>query len=404
MAVPTGVTTTILGAVVIVSLARKSRDAGPTQKPPGSDVAARSRGRFLLVLALGVAGVLGTLVLGLLAGHTWLQTGDVALWLRGDATRAIQFSLDERAPRVVAAVLAGAGLALSGALVQASCRNPLAEPGLLGITGGAGLAAVIGLTQADVSANGLLVLAVFGALAAFGLVYALSWKGGFQSDRLVLIGIGTWYGATALSTYFLVRANPWDTPRVYTWLSGTTYGRSWEDLLPVAVVLLISVPLVLSVRRDLDLLALDDDAPRLAGIRLERVRLTVLAVSALLAATSVLAVGVVGFVGLVSPHAARALLRLALDVAVVGADEADKTLQRRRLDVLIGKRLAQKRVEHVVRLASEPRPESPAATVGAKNAGEELERSDLIRHSSPDIELLGYLFEALVFSVAQCIP
>jgi hypothetical protein len=88
------------------------------------------------------------------------------------------------------------------------------------------------------------------------------------------------------------------------------------------------------------------------------------------------------------PHAARALLRLALDVAVVGADEADKTLQRGRLDVLVGERLAQKRVEHVVGLAAEPRPESSAATVGAKNAGEEPERRDLIRHSSPDIELL----------------
>ncbi|NLD77320.1 MAG: iron ABC transporter permease [Acidimicrobiales bacterium] len=306
--VPTGVTTTLFGCIAIIALARRSRDAGPTRRPPGAAVATRSRLRFWIVVGISVSAVVAIAVVGLLAGHNWLQTGDIALWLDGNASRAITLSLNERAPRVFAALLAGAALALSGSLVQASCRNPLAEPGLLGITGGAGLAAVIGITQFNVGVNGLVAMAVVGSLVAFAVVYALAWKGGLQTDRLVLIGIGTWYGATALSTYFLVRSNPWDTPRIYTWLSGTTYGRNWDDLVPVAVVLLLSIPLVAAVRRDLDLLALDDDAPRLAGIRLERVRLIVLAVGAVLAATSVVAVGVVGFVGLVAPHAARALV------------------------------------------------------------------------------------------------
>lgn len=324
ISVPTGVTTTMMGSLVIIVLARQSRDAGPTRQPPVARAAVRSRTRFWVVFGLGIAAVAGTLVVGLLAGHTWLRTGDIALWLDGSASRAITFSLDERAPRVLAALLAGAGLALSGTLVQASCRNPLAEPGLLGITGGAGLAAVIGLTRFDVGVDGLLVLAVSGALAAFAVVYALSWRGGLHSDRLVLIGIGTWYGAQALSTFFLVRANPWDTPRIYTWLSGTTYGRTWDDLVPLAIVLAVTAPLTLALRRDLDLLALDDDAPRLAGVRLERVRLMVLCVAAILAATSVMAVGVVGFVGLVSPHAARALVggrhaRIAPVAVLIGA-------------------------------------------------------------------------------------
>ena len=311
ISVPTGVTTTIVGSLFIVVLARRIRDAGPTRQPPGAGVALRSRRHFLVVLVLGVAAVAGTLVVGLLAGHTWLRTGDIGVWLGGEAPPLVNFALNERSPRVVAALVAGAALALSGALVQATCRNPLAEPGLLGITGGAGLAAVIGVTGAaggTVATDQLLLLAVFGALTAFAVVYLLSWRGGLQSDRLVLIGIGVWYGTTALSTYFLVRSNPWDTPRIYTWLSGTTYGRTWDDVLPVVVLLLAALPLAMAVRRDLDLLALDDDAPRLAGIRLERVRLAVLALAALLAATSVLAVGVVAFVGLVAPHAARALV------------------------------------------------------------------------------------------------
>ena len=96
----------------------------------------------------------------------------------------------------------------------------------------------------------------------------------------MLVGIGVWYGATALTTFLLVRSNPWDTPRIYTWLSGTTYGRTWTQVVPVAVALALALPLAFAVRRELDLLALDDDTPRLVGVRLERVRLAVLLLAA----------------------------------------------------------------------------------------------------------------------------
>jgi iron complex transport system permease protein len=136
----------------------------------------------------------------------------------------------------------------------------------------------------------------------------MTWRGGLNADRLVLIGIGVWYGASALTTLLLVRSNPWDTPRIYTWLSGTTYGRTWAQIVPVAVALALALPLVFTSRRQLDLLAQDDDTPRLVGVHLERVRLVLLLLAAALAATSVAAVGVVGFLGLVAPHAARALV------------------------------------------------------------------------------------------------
>jgi iron complex transport system permease protein len=154
----------------------------------------------------------------------------------------------------------------------------------------------------------MLVAAVIGGLVAFGLVYLLAWRGGLHADRLVLIGIGLGYLTTALTTFLLLISDPWNTPRIYTWLSGTTYGRDFSQVLPVVIVLALAIPLAVVVRRELDLLALDDDTPRLVGVRLERSRLLVLAVAAVLAATSVTAVGVVGFVGLVAPHAARALV------------------------------------------------------------------------------------------------
>ncbi len=307
IAVPTGITTTIVGAAVLVGLARKGRDAGPTREPPGAGMGVRTRRRFLVVLVLGAAGVVGCLVLGLLAGHSWLRLGDITVWLQGDGSAFVRFALDERAPRVVAALVAGGALALAGSLVQATSRNPLAEPGLIGITAGAGLGAVL-VTGGTTTTTSLLGAAVLGALLAFGLVYALSWRGGLDADRLVLVGIGLWYGLSSLSGYLLLRANPWDTPRIYTWLSGTTYGRSWDQVLPIAVALVVSLPIAFAVRRELDLLALDDDTPRLVGVNLERTRRLVLGVAAVLGAFSVAAVGVVGFVGLVAPHLARALV------------------------------------------------------------------------------------------------
>jgi ABC-type Fe3+-siderophore transport system permease subunit len=117
-----------------------------------------------------------------------------------------------------------------------------------------------------------------------------------------------WFGTTALTTLLIVRANPWDTPRIFTWLSGSTYDRSWAQVLPVLVALVLALPLAWAAHRELDLLAVDDDTPRVLGVRLERLRLLVLVAAALLASTAVSAVGVVGFVGLVAPHAARALV------------------------------------------------------------------------------------------------
>ncbi len=311
ISIPTGITTTIVGAIVMIVLARRGRDSGPAKQPPAARVGLRSRRRFVVVLAITVAAALGVTLLGVLGGDTWLRTGDVTLWFNDEGSPLVGFALDERAPRVAAAVLGGAALALSGSVVQATCRNPLAEPGILGITGGAGVGAVIVVTGSVTVApsnNAVLVGAVLGALVSFLLVYGLAWRHGLGADRLLLIGIATWYGAASLTTFLLVRSNPWDTPRIYTWLSGTTYGRTFDQVVPIAIVLAVALPLVWVVRRELDLLALDEDTPRLVGVGLERVRLLVLLVAALLAATSVAAVGVVGFVGLVAPHMARALV------------------------------------------------------------------------------------------------
>ncbi len=287
--------------------------------------AGRSRTAFLIVVGVCAALLAGALVLGLLGGDRWLLTGDVANWLQARSGRALTFVLDQRWPRVMAAALAGAALAVAGAAVQAVCRNPLAEPGVLGVTAGAGVGAIGLITLVPMAGIWMMSLtAGLGALLAFALVYGLAWRGGLSSDRLVLIGLAVQAACTAITILIIVQSDPWNTAKALTWLSGSTYGRVPAQLIPVTLALLIVVPLLVWLRRDLDLLSLDEDTPRVLGVPLEPVRLGALAGAVLLTSTAVSAVGVIGFVGLVAPHAARALVgahhtRLLPVAALLGA-------------------------------------------------------------------------------------
>ncbi|MCQ9387127.1 iron ABC transporter permease [Brevibacterium sp. 50QC2O2] len=342
--IPTGIPTSLLGGIVIVVLALRMRDASaagssaeaaPAGRParsgsrsmrggarPGARLwgrgrasAARSgpaRARRVFTAAVIVAAVLlvACVLIALLAGSLWLKLGDVSLWIQGRAPGLIDYALDDRAARIAAAVLAGAALGLSGTVVQGTVRNPLAEPGLLGITAGAGLGAVFVVTTGFLGGGqgAMVLMAVLAGLATFALITLLAWRGGLLPDRFVLVGIGTGYALSALTTYLLLSNDPWQTPRIMTWLSGTTYGRTLADVWPVAIVLVLAIPLLAGLRRDLDLMSVDEDTPRILGIRPQATRLTLLAIAAVLAGVAVVAVGTVGFVGLVAPHLARSLV------------------------------------------------------------------------------------------------
>lgn len=306
--IPTGVPTAVLGGLLIVVLALRLPDSAAARRPPRARSGLRSPAWFAATVTTAVLLLAAALVAGLLSGSLLLRLGDVALWLQDAAPALVARALDERAPRVGAAATAGAALGLAGCIVQGTVRNPLAEPGILGITAGAGLGAVIALTVLDGSPLVLSVTAVLGGLGVFGVIALCSRRGGFLPDRFVLIGIGIGNCAAALTTALLLQADPWNTPRLLTWLSGTTYGSSFEDVLPAAAGLLVVAPVAWAMRHRLDVMALDEDTPRLLGVRTAPTRFVLLAGAALLAAASVVAIGVVGFVGLVAPHLARSLV------------------------------------------------------------------------------------------------
>ncbi|MEU5838331.1 iron ABC transporter permease [Streptomyces diacarni] len=307
VAVPTGAVTSVVGALFLVTMALRMRDTGGASE--ADRLRTPSRTAFVVTVVVLVAALVGVTIAAVLLGDAKLLLGDVANWVQGQAGRATGFVLDTRVPRVLAALLAGAALALAGTLVQAVTRNPLAEPGVLGVSGGAALGAVLVVTTVHGAGSwGIAGAAFAGASATAVLVFGLAARGGFQQNRLVLVGIGVASGTTALTSLFIVLTDPFNATKALTWLSGSTYGRTATDVLPLAVVLAAGAAVAVARRKELDLVSLDEDTPRLLGLTLARGRLGFLAVAVLLSATAVAAAGTIGFVGLVAPHAARALV------------------------------------------------------------------------------------------------
>ncbi|WP_030183457.1 siderophore ABC transporter permease CdtC [Streptomyces violaceorubidus] len=307
VAVPTGVVTSLLGAVFLVAMALRVRDTAGAGAPDRLRIP--SRAVFSATVAVLVVVLVGLVIAAVLVGDTRLLLGDVVNWAQGRAGRTVSFVLDTRVPRVLAALGAGAALALAGTLVQAVTRNPLAEPNVLGVTGGGALGAVILVTTVPAAGTwGVAGAAFAGSAVTAVLVFGLAARGGFRQNRLVLVGIGVASGTAALISLLIVLTDPFNANKALTWLSGSTYGRTMPDVLPVALALLVGIGVAVARRTELDLISLDEDTPRLLGLRLAPGRLGFLVLSVVLSATAVACAGTIGFVGLVAPHAARALV------------------------------------------------------------------------------------------------
>jgi iron complex transport system permease protein len=214
-----------------------------------------------------------------------------------------------RVPRAILAFLVGGSLALSGAALQALIRNPLADPFLLGLSGGGGLGAVVAIAL-HVPGPWALPLAAFaGALAALALVYRLGLVGGAELDPRVLILAGVAVGAfaAAVTTAIVSLSDAAELRNAFLWLWGGLSGASWNSVLVVCAYAPLPIVVLLAAARPLDLLALGEEPARHLGADVERVRRRVYVAASLLTAAAVAVSGVIGFVGLIVPHAVRAL-------------------------------------------------------------------------------------------------
>jgi iron complex transport system permease protein len=229
-----------------------------------------------------------------------------------------------RLPRALIGCLAGACLAISGALLQGITRNPLAAPSIVGINSGAALAVVMTMVVwPALSVLFLPLIAFVGALGAGGFSYLLASRRSLSPTRLLVVGVGISAIAGALVTFLLTVGKINDVQRAIIWMAGSVYGRSWEHLWPLLPWPLILIPAAWMLSRRLDLLQLGEDVAVGLGVNMERVRTLLLLISVSLAGAAVATIGTVGFVGLMAPHIARYLTgasfrRLLPTAALVG--------------------------------------------------------------------------------------
>ncbi|WP_017186878.1 FecCD family ABC transporter permease [Alkalibacillus haloalkaliphilus] len=221
-----------------------------------------------------------------------------------------------RMPRILLAVLAGAALALSGAILQGIIRNPLASPDIIGITGGAALTTVIFLAVFSDRSNTLtlsihwLPLASFiGAIALGFIVYFLSWKnGGITPIRLVLIGVGIAMAVQAVTTMIMILGPIYTASRANIWLTGSLNGTNWNEIISITPWILGMIFILFIYVRRLNIQELGQDLSINAGGFVQKDRFTLLLLSSALAGGAVAFAGGIGFVGLMAPHIARRLV------------------------------------------------------------------------------------------------
>lgn len=214
---------------------------------------------------------------------------------------------DLRFPRIFIAMLGGAATAVSGVLLQAVMKNPLADPGIIGVSSGASLVAVI-VTAFFPSLFFLTpMLAFIGGLVAFLLVYSLSWKGGLSPLRIILVGVAV----NALCTGLMSAFNS-ATGSSYTGVASIVNAnitqKTWDDFQTLAVYVVIGLIASFFVTNQCNLLSLEDKTARSLGMNVTRSRIVISVIAVLLASISTAVVGTISFLGLIVPHIARLLV------------------------------------------------------------------------------------------------
>ncbi len=273
----------------------------------------------LLLMALLVTGV------GI--GSSFIGPGRVVSALLGTGERmdmVIVWTL--RLPRVALAALAGAALALSGALLQRATRNPLAAPSVLGITDGAAVGVLLFLTIFSDAANHLTVSVAwqpaFAALGAAGFALLVLLLGGrHRADplRLLLYGVALTALAKAVVVLLLIVGPVYRASQALIWLAGSVQAAQWRDVALLGGVIGLALPALVLLARPLDQLRLDPDSAFATGLPVTAMRGAAFALAAALAAAALSVAGGIGFVGLLAPHAARLLFGSRAAPQLVGA-------------------------------------------------------------------------------------
>lgn len=270
--------------------------------------------RTLIMISLLLAANVVTMIVCVGLGSTVISPLAVIRTLFGAGDPAddmIIFSL--RMPRVVIAVMVGAALAVSGALLQGIVRNPLTSPDIIGISGGASLGTVIFILYfSHLSIRFMPISSIAGAFAAAVLIYLFAYRRGITPLRLVLIGIGMATAITAVTYMLILTASFTPTAvavKAFTFMTGSIYGVSWErDVLTLLPWIVILMPAAIIYARHLNVQELGDEVATSVGSSVQVKRTILLLISVALAGAAVAIGGAINFIGLMAPHIARKLV------------------------------------------------------------------------------------------------
>ena len=294
--------------------------------PVATRAARRALDPATMVSAGLIVALCALMAVSLLAGRVWLSPTDVFDGLFSSRSQLSSLIVTElRLPRTVLAVLVGATLGLSGAVLQGLTRNPLAEPGLLGVTSGASFGAVIAI-YFDLAQLSAAVIPAFGLLGAFGaiaLTFVLGRGGGTLSLVLAGAAVNT-FGAALIALALNLAPGVDAAYEIMTWLMGSLANRSWDHIALAAPLIFAGCAVLASTGRALDALTLGEAQAESLGVNVPRLHVMALAGTAMAVGAATSVTGAVGFIGLVAPHLIRPFVayqpsRILFPSALAGA-------------------------------------------------------------------------------------
>ncbi|MFE4714236.1 iron ABC transporter permease [Paenibacillus sp. NPDC056722] len=308
---PVGAVMAIIGAPWLIWLVltrmKNISGSGPGQSSMSiGGVALRMR---FIPTAIFMSVLLIVIILvSLSLGGTRIPIGDLlsSLVQRGDDSYSVLLNL--RLPRTLVAAAGGIALAISGVLIQSAVRNPLADASIIGVTSGAGFGALIVLfAWPAMTVIALPIAAMAGGALAASIVFFLAWRRGLNPSVLILLGIAISAIASAGIQVMIVKASIWSGNSLI-WITGSTYGRGWNQFYSLLIFLIILLPVAYYLGRKIDLLAFGDESSVGLGLPVRGTRLWAMIIGVLLAAGAVSSVGTIGFLGLIAPHAVRMMI------------------------------------------------------------------------------------------------
>ena len=305
----------------------KPKKTGATMSAQAQGLRDARKGRILrrtIITSILIALVAVVFAVSLMWGETVYSPSEVLAVIRGEDVPGASFTVGVlRLPRATMGLLAGIAFGAAGVTFQTMLRNQLASPDIIGISSGASAAGAIGIVVFGMGQSQVSVLALVTSLTVALLIYLLSYKGGFAGTRLILIGIGFAALLQSVVTYALSQASTWDLPTATRWLTGSLNGATWERTTPLALTVVLLIPIMLTFGRSLNVLRLGDETAKGLGVKVNTTRIVMIVCAVILIAVATSACGPIAFVAFVSgPIAARIVGpggNLMIPSAAVGA-------------------------------------------------------------------------------------